>query len=129
MKKTKKALIIGGGFAGCASAYALNDLNHLDVTLVEKNNHLGAGVRTQYYGGHPYTFGPRHILTQNKDVYKFLNKIVPMRKINTEFLSYVEDDNEFYSYPLNMVDVNKMPEKTKIKKQKYKVMKTFSLRV
>jgi UDP-galactopyranose mutase len=117
MKKSKKVLIIGGGFAGCATAYTLNELNHLDVTLVEKGNQLGAGVRTQYYGGHPYTFGPRHILTKNKEVYKFLNNIVPMRKINTEFLSYVEDDNEFYSYPLNMDDVNKMPEKIKIQKQ------------
>ena len=89
----------------------------MDVTLVEKNSYLGAGVRTEYYGGHPYTFGPRHILTKNLDVYKYLNKIVPMRKIHTEFLSYVENDQEFYSYPINMDDVKKMPDYKQIKKE------------
>ncbi len=117
MLKNKKVLIIGGGFAGCSTAYTLNDLDNLDVTLVEKNSYLGAGVRTEYYGGHPYTFGPRHILTKNLDVYKYLNKIVPMRKIHTEFLSYVENDQEFYSYPINMDDVKKMPDYKQIKKE------------
>ena len=31
MKKSKKVLIIGGGFAGCATAYTLNELNHLSA--------------------------------------------------------------------------------------------------
>ena len=56
----KKALVIGGGFAGCAAAHVLELQGGWDVTLVEQNSFLGAGVRTQWYGGHPYTFGPRH---------------------------------------------------------------------
>ena len=69
----KKVLIIGGGFAGTASARLLGPLKNLKVTLIEKNSFLGAGVRTNFYGGHPYTFGPRHFLTHNKKVYKYLN--------------------------------------------------------
>ena len=118
MNKIKKVLIIGGGFAGCATAHELSKLDNLDVTLVEKSPYLGAGVRTFFYGGHPYTFGPRHFLTRNKEVYNYLNKIVPLRSCSEhEFLTYVEQDNQFYHYPLNVLDVEKMPDKEKIKKQ------------
>lgn len=118
MNKIKKVLIIGGGFAGCATAHELSKLDNLDVTLVEKASYLGAGVRTFFYGGHPYTFGPRHFLTRNKEVYDYLNKIVPLRSCSEhEFLTYVEQDNQFYHYPLNVLDVEKMPDKKKIKKQ------------
>ena len=52
--------------AGCASAEMLSEIENLEITLVEQNNFLGAGVRTFNYGGHPYTFGPRHFLTKKK---------------------------------------------------------------
>jgi len=97
----KKALIIGGGFAGCAAAHVLELQGGWDVTLVEKNSFLGAGVRTQWYGGHPYTFGPRHFLTQNEEVFEFLNKYCPLRRCPDHvFLSYVEEDGNFYNYPI-----------------------------
>ena len=53
MKNIKKVLIIGGGFAGCATAHELLKLDNLDITLVEQSQYLGAGVRTFFYGGHP----------------------------------------------------------------------------
>mgnify|MGYP005997443313 FL=1 len=69
-----KILIIGGGFAGCASAEMLSKLKGANVKIVEKSNFLGAGVRTFTYGGHPYTFGPRHFLTTKKETYNYLKK-------------------------------------------------------
>ena len=114
----KKVLIIGGGIAGCSSARILSKNKHLNITLVEKSKFLGAGVRTFYYGGHPYTFGPRHFLTHNKKIFNYLNSIVPMRKCSEhEFITYVERDNQFYNYPLNVLDIEKMPDKKKIKKE------------
>jgi UDP-galactopyranose mutase len=115
----KKILIIGGGIGGCACANILNDLENFEITLVEKSNFLGAGVRTFFYGGfHPYTFGPRHFLTKNKGVYEYFNKIIPMRSVNYhEFITYAEKDNEFYHYPLNMNDIKKMPDKVKVKNE------------
>ena len=44
----KKALIMGGGFAGCAAAHQLELLQGWDVTIVEKAPFLGAGVRTNW---------------------------------------------------------------------------------
>jgi UDP-galactopyranose mutase len=117
-KKSKSVLVIGGGFGGVATARLVSELKNMKVTLLEKSSNLGAGVRTNFYGGHPYTFGPRHFLTQNKDVFNYLNKIVPMRSCGEhEFVTYVEKDNQFYNYPLHVDDLDKMPDKKKIKKE------------
>ena len=111
----KKALIIGGGFAGCAMAHVLEIRGKWDVTLVERSHSLGAGVRTSWYGGHPYTFGPRHFLTQNEEVFEFLNRYCPLRLCSEHvFLSYVESDQQFYNYPIHFDDIERMPESNKI---------------
>ncbi len=111
----KKALIIGGGFAGCASAHVLALQGGWDVMLVERGPFLGAGVRTQWYGGHPYTFGPRHFLTQNEEVFQFLNKYCPLRSCSDHvFLSYVAEDENFYNYPIHVDDIPRMPDNEKI---------------
>ena len=109
--KNKSALIIGGGFAGCSAAHQLDLLGGWDITLIEKSNFLGAGNKTRWYGGHPYTFGPRHFLTRYEEVFKYMNNIIPLRLCpEHEFLTYVEKDDSFYAYPINMQDVRKMPD-------------------
>ena len=113
-KNLKKVLVIGGGFGGVAAARLVSELKNVKVTLIEKSSSLGAGVRTNFYGGHPYTFGPRHFLTHNKEVFRYLNQIVPMRSCGEhEFITYVEQDNQFYNYPLHVSDLEKMPDKKK----------------
>ncbi len=114
----KKALIIGGGVAGCAAAHQLLLMGGWEVTVVEVNSYLGAGVRTFFYGGHPHTYGPRHFLTQNEKVYNYLNELVPLRSCpDHEFLTYVEMDNAFYHYPIHVDDIKKMPDAKLIKQQ------------
>ena len=111
----KNALVIGGGFAGCASAHVLDLQGGWNVTLVESAPFLGAGNKTQWYGGHPYTFGPRHFLTRNEDVFEFLNKYCPLRRCGEHiFLSYVESDEKFYNYPIHVDDIPLMPESNQI---------------
>ena len=44
----KKALIIGGGFAGCAAAHQIQLIGGWDVTLVERAPFLGGGVKTHW---------------------------------------------------------------------------------
>src|ERR1700683_853010 len=76
---------------------------------------LGAGVRTQFYGGHPYTFGPRHFLTQNETVYRYLDALVPLRRCEDhEFATLVERDQAFYNFPIHVDDVARMADKAKI---------------
>ena len=113
-----RILIIGGGFAGCSSAEILSKYKDNKITLVEKNNFLGAGVRTMFYGGHPFTFGPRHFLTQKIETYNYLKKFLNLRNVNYhKFKSYVETDNQFYNYPINQKDIQKMPDRKDILSQ------------
>ncbi len=111
--------MIGGGFAGCTMAHQLELLGGgWEVTLVEASPKLGAGNRTNWWGGHPYTFGPRHFLTQRPHVFEFLNKYCPLRKCpEHEFLTYVERDNQFYNYPINKADVPRMPDREKVEEE------------
>ncbi len=114
----KTALIIGGGFAGCTSAHQLALMGGWNITVVEAAPFLGAGVRTFLWGGHPYTFGPRHFLTQNEEVFNFLNEYLPLRKCpEHEFLTYVERDAQFYNFPINKDDIPKMPDAEEVYKQ------------
>ena len=111
----KKALIIGGGFAGCSAAHLLTMQGGWDVTLIESSPFLGGGCRTLWYGGHPYTFGPRHFLTQNEKVFTYLNEHCPMRRCNDHvFSTYIEQDDQFYNYPIHVDDVARMPESASI---------------
>src|SRR6266702_2923802 len=112
----KNALVIGGGFAGIAAAHQLMLMGGWDVTLVEQAPFLGAGNRTRYRGGHPYTFGPRHFLTPFPHVYEFLNRYVPLRRCaDHQFRTYVERDEMFYDYPIHMDDIERMPERDQIR--------------
>ena len=110
----KKILIIGGGFAGCSSAEIISKIPNTKITIIEKGKYLGAGVRTFFNGGHPFTFGPRHFLTQNKEAYDYLKKFIKLRDVSYhKFISYIRQDDNFYNYPLNVKDLEKMPDKKK----------------
>ena len=111
-------LIIGGGMAGCSAAEMLSRVPGIKITILEKSNFLGAGVRTFFYGGHPFTYGPRHFLTQKKETYLYLKKFLNLKNCNHhQFKSYVEKDNQFYNYPINQTDIDKMPDSKKIRNE------------
>ncbi len=108
-----KAIIIGGGLTGCTAAYELSKRGW-EVLLFEKENFLGGGCRTFFYGGHPYTKGPRPFISSDDKYYHYLNNIIPMRKYKLFLKTYVECDNAFYTYPIHMDDVMMMPDRDKI---------------
>ncbi|MDP6427063.1 MAG: FAD-dependent oxidoreductase [Rhodospirillales bacterium] len=114
----KKVLIIGGGFAGCAAAHQLSLIGGWDITLVEKASYLGGGVKTHWHGGHPFTYGPRHFLTPDERLFNYLNDLVPMRRCaEHEFVTYVEQDHQFYNFPIHKDDIPRMPEKEQIEQE------------
>lgn len=113
----KTALVIGGGITGCCAAHLIKQKN-FQVTLVEKQEILGGGVRTFTYGGHPFTYGPRHFITKKEKLFNFLNDLIPLRRIQEhEFLTYVERDGAFYHYPINTADIKRMPDHEQIQKE------------
>ena len=112
-----RALIIGGGFAGCIAAQMLSEKGH-DVTLVERAIYLGGSCKTFTWGGHPYTLGPRHFLTKNEKAWEYLDRFCPMHRFpGHEFLTYVERDAQFYHFPIHEDDVELMPDRDKVRRE------------
>jgi UDP-galactopyranose mutase len=113
-----KVLIIGGGPAGCIAAQMLVERGY-DITVVERAPFLGGGCRTFWYGGHPYTLGPRHFLTRHEKVWDFFNRSCPMHRYpeGHEFLTYIERDQSFYHFPIHRDEVDEMPDAEEIRRE------------
>lgn len=112
----KKALIIGSGFSGCVPAMLLKEKGW-SVTVIEKADFVGGGVRTFLYGEHPFTYGPRHFLSPYPEAYNFLNKYVPLRDLKKINYTYIESDQTFFTYPPHRDDIGKMAEAEQIQKE------------
>ncbi|MBI4994113.1 FAD-dependent oxidoreductase [Candidatus Peregrinibacteria bacterium] len=108
-----KILILGAGFSGVTTAYLLSKKGH-KVTVLEGSDHPGDGVWTKFYGGHPYTFGPRIFYTWDKEVFEHIEKFVKLRKFYTRTWTYVEKDKKLYHYPIQKKDIKMMPDSEKI---------------
>ena len=107
-------LVIGGGMSGLCASHLLSEKGY-NITIVEAAPFLGGGIKTFEYGGHPYTFGPRHFLTRDEELFDFLNRYVPLRRIpDHEFLTYIERDPGFYHFPIHRDDIDLMPDRDKI---------------
>ena len=114
MKNVKKtALILGAGFAGCTAAFLLKKKG-FEVVVLEKSEFPGGGCRTYFYGGHPYTFGPRIFFTKDEEAIRLISSFLKMRKLCVKTLSYIEKDRQFYYYPVFSPDIEKMPDKKEI---------------
>ena len=107
-----KATVLGGGFAGTTVAHLLAK-DGWDVQLWEKE-HLGGGCRTFFYGGHPFTYGPRLYYGYSDKVFKWVDSIIKIRRFPFELLTYVEQDARFYSYPIHEDDIQRMPDRERI---------------
>lgn len=108
-----KAIILGGGVSGCAAANEL-DKKGIETIIIEKNGYLGGGCHTFFYGGHPYTEGPRPLAIKDGKAYDYINPIVKLRTFPLILDTYIEQDGRFYSYPIHWDDIQTMPDKDQI---------------
>lgn len=106
-------IVLGGGVTGCVAARELTNRGH-GVTLIEKNNYLGGGCHTFFWGGHPYTEGPRPFSVMDEKIFHYIHDVVPMRKFPLFLDSYIEQDQSFVSFPIHWDDILQMPDKDKI---------------
>jgi UDP-galactopyranose mutase len=111
-----KILILGAGVAGCSAAYLLTQAGY-DVTVLEHLTDPGGGVRTRWYGGHPFTFGPRVFFSKDDEVISHLTKLIKIRHFYTRTWTYVADDGQLYHYPICKADLPKMPDWDVIRRQ------------
>ena len=108
-----KAIILGGGVTGCATANELCKIG-IETIIIEKNSYLGGGCHTFFYGGHPYTEGPRPLAVQDGKVFNYINGVVKLRTFPLVLDSYNEKDQRFYGFPIHWDDIQIMPDRDKI---------------
>lgn len=108
----KKAVIVGGGFAGCTAAYMLRQKG-FEVTVIEGSSVLGGGCRTYFYHGHPYTYGPHHLLVNIDEmfVWNYLGQFLKLRELKHHTLTFASQDDRFYTYPIHKDEIAGMPDK------------------
>lgn len=109
-----KAIVLGGGFAGCTTAHLLKRAGW-DVTLIEKEPHLGGGCRTFFHAGHPFTWGPRLYYGYSAKVFEWMNRFVPIRRFPFELLTLAHEplssdhERQFWTYPPHELDIPSYP--------------------
>lgn len=111
-----KVIVLGGGVSGCAITRELTQYGH-EVTLIEKNSYLGGGCHTFFWGGHPYTEGPRPLILRNDKIFNYINEIVSLRTFPLLLDTYIEQDQQFYSFPIHQDDIQIMPDREQILKE------------
>lgn len=81
----KKAVVIGGGLGGLAAALTLS--RRFDVTIIEKNNHLGGKMQSIDMDGYHFDYGP-NTLTMPQYFWRVIapfgeaRKLLPFEKID-----------------------------------------------
>ncbi len=108
-----KAVILGGGVSGCAVANEL-DKRGIETVVIERNAYLGGGCHTFFYGGHPYTEGPRPLSIKDGKAFDYIDAVVKLRTFPLVLDSYIEQDRQFYGFPIHWDDIQIMPDRDKI---------------
>lgn len=115
-----KAIILGGGFAGCTTAHLLHRAGW-ETTLIEREPHLGGGCRTFFHAGHPFTYGPRVYYGYSQKVFDWLNAVVPIRRFPFELKTLAHEprgeDRRFWTYPPHEADLSAYPRAEQIAKE------------
>jgi UDP-galactopyranose mutase len=119
----KKAIILGGGFAGFTWAHLLAKRGWKTV-IVEKDVRPGGGIKTLWHNGHPYTHGPRHFIGRSDRAFEYIDAMAPQRRITHYARTYVGRDDAFYTYPPHLDDVAAMPDAGRIRAEMAEAAKT-----
>ena len=98
MSKRKTILVIGGGLGGLSAAISLAQSGY-EVSLYEKNDHIGGKLNRLEQDGFGFDLGPS-ILTMPKvfeklftDSGKNMKDYVPIEKLNHQWRSFFPDGN------------------------------------
>ncbi len=111
---TPPVVVLGGGLAGAATAYALARAGFDDVTILERGTRLGGLAGSFERDGHFYPLGYHHILHRDRTLLFFLDRIgalpdVRWRKIRMLFrvndrLFDLGTPAGFLGFPMSVAD-------------------------
>lgn len=111
MEKEKRVVVIGGGLGGLSAAITLKQYG-FQVTLIEKNSHLGGKVNWHEQDGFTFDLGPSLLtmpeifeeLFVNSD--KKMGDYIDIESIDLQWRSFFEDGTVIDLYP----DLSRMEE-------------------
>ena len=93
-------LIVGAGLFGCMFAYRAHKAGK-KCLVIDRNSHIGGGCYTEQINGiNVHKYGPHIFHTSNKQVWDFMNSLVPFNDfINSPIACY---KGKRYNLPFNM---------------------------
>jgi UDP-galactopyranose mutase len=99
-------LIVGAGLFGASFAHLATKAGK-SCLVIDKRSHLGGNVYCEEIEGiHVHTYGAHIFHTNNKEVWEFVNSIVPFnRYTNSPLANY---QGELYNLPFNMNTFHQM---------------------
>lgn len=110
VKMKKEVFIVGAGFSGATCARILAE-NGYQVTVIDKNNHIGGNAYDEWQDGiliHKY--GPHIFHTNDKEVFDFLSRFCEWFTYEHRVLAQLE--NAIVSVPFNLESLHKCFPKT-----------------
>lgn len=104
---TKRALVVGCGFAGSVSAERLANAGW-DVTVIDKRDHVAGNAFDQMdeHGVLIHPYGPHIFHTNSKRIFEYLSQFTDWRFYEHRVLA--KRDGELYPIPVNRLTLNKL---------------------
>ena len=96
-------IILGGGLAGLASGYVLSEAG-LKVTVFEGAPTVGGLSKTVSHNGFLFDLGGHRFLTNNKEIEKFVLRILQGEVLNVPRRSKIYLLNKYFDYPLKPIN-------------------------
>ncbi len=103
-----KYVVVGAGLAGLTVAERIANVLEEKVLIVEKRSHIGGNVYDSYNeeGILIHNYGPHIFHTNDREVYKYLNRFTPWNDFWHRVLTYV--DGNLIPMPITVETINKL---------------------
>lgn len=113
---SKRALIVGGGVAGCACAYFLGKKGW-QVDIAEASDSVGGMSKTKSFYGHKYEFGPHLWFWPHDDINDVVRELTHdrLRQVPRNLITCSR--GESVRYPLHYEDIENMSDFDKIEEE------------
>ncbi|MCL5270703.1 MAG: FAD-dependent oxidoreductase, partial [bacterium] len=102
---SSKAIIIGAGVAGLASALRLGEGERFSSLLLERETQPGGLARSFHFMGVTTDFGPHRIHTELPEVDQLINRVAAPSLITVQRRSHIYLGGRFLRYPPSPLDM------------------------
>ena len=103
-----KLLILGGGLAGIATAYFMQDKKEItSIDIIEKDDFVGGLCRSIHKNGYTYDIGPHILFSKDKEMLQLMLDVLP-EKNDLKRSNQIIYKGRYVQYPFEN-DLSKLP--------------------